>query len=55
MLHDLEVGETLIAEMKWGIRYDIMRVPTGWIYQPINRPVNGKDEYLNPVFVPISI
>ena len=31
-IYNLELNETLHAEMKWGVRTDIIRVPSGWIY-----------------------
>jgi hypothetical protein len=51
-VYDLTMHETLEAEMKWGVRHAVTRVATGWIYQPIIRHKDGKDEYLVPVFVP---
>lgn len=53
-IYDLKLNETLYAEMKWGVRIDIMRVAGGWIYQPINREYNGKDHWLSPCFVPFN-
>lgn len=51
-IYDLKLHEVLQGEMCWGMRYDIMRVASGWIYQPISRPYNGQDTYLQPIFVP---
>lgn len=53
-LYSLALNETLHADMKWGVRIDITRVPGGWIYQPICRHHNGKDEYYAPCFVPFN-
>jgi hypothetical protein len=53
-LYSLKLNETLHADMKWGVRTDITRVPGGWIYQPICRHSNGKDEYYAPCFVPFN-
>jgi hypothetical protein len=51
-IYNLELNETLHAEMKWGVRTDIIRVPSGWIYQFIKREQNGKDKYIGNCFVP---
>lgn len=48
----MELHETIESEMKWGVRYNIMRVASGWIYQPIARTQDGKDTFLPAVFVP---
>lgn len=53
-MYDLELNETLPAEMQWGLRTDITRVPGGWIYQSIIRAYNGGDTHLVPVFVPFN-
>lgn len=53
-LYSLGLNETLHADMKWGVRTDITRVAGGWIYQPICRHHNGKDEYYAPCFVPFN-
>lgn len=48
-IHDTEHGD-----MKYGIRHDIIKVPGGWIYQPIERLRDGRgsDVYHQPTFVP---
>lgn len=51
-IYELELHEELVAEIKWGVRTNITRVATGWIYQSVNRLRTGRDEYLQPVFVP---
>jgi hypothetical protein len=51
-IYTIGLNETLFAEMKWGFRTDIMRVPGGWIYQFIKREYNGRDEYISTCFVP---
>ena len=53
-IFDLKIGETLKDEIKLGLRTDITRVPTGWIYQFINRTTNGIDEYVGNCFVPLK-
>lgn len=51
-IYNLRLHETLNSPIKYGIRFDITKVSGGWIYQPINRVADGKDEYLSPCFVP---
>jgi hypothetical protein len=53
-IYNLEIHEVLYAPMQWGVRYDIMRVHGGWIYQPINRDRNGGDSWMQPCFVPLT-
>ena len=51
-IYDLELNETLYAEIKWGVRANITRVARGWLYQFIKRERNGKDEYMGKGFAP---
>ena len=53
-IYDLKLHEEWQGVMQWGIRYNVTRVPGGWIYQAINRPVNGSDAYLSATFVPFT-
>ena len=53
-IYELGLHEVWNQEMQWGIRYTVTRVPGGWIYQAINRPINGNDIYLQPLFVPYN-
>lgn len=51
-IYELELHETIEAKAKEGIRHDITRVATGWIYQSIFRNHRGDDEYRGMVFIP---
>jgi len=53
-IFNLKLNETLYGNMKYGLRTDITRVASGWIYQPIIRKLSGDDEYIYPCFVPYS-
>lgn len=51
-MRDMNLGDELNQTMRWGIRYNILRVPRGWIYRFINRPFDKQDIEIGTQFVP---
>ena len=53
-IYKLELHEETETPIGWGLRYNIRRVPGGWIYQGINRSRSGHDEFMSACFVPLD-
>lgn len=53
-LNNLQLHEYIEEPMQWHVRYRIIRVVGGLIYQPINRDLKGNDTWLTPIFVYIN-